>query len=459
MNDPISQRLLAIATQFRLDKPVLIFFTLPALIASGILVLSWILLGIDSLILDAEIQAFPWVPQYDTASSFLGAVAGGAITALSLAYSLTLVVFTLAAGTIGPRLLQRFTSEATIQVTAGVFGGTFLLALSALFFTEPDFVPPLTLSAAALFAILSVAQLIYFVRHVASNVTIDEEIAKIGASLSGEIDELMAVTSESKQDQFRADAALTLCADRDGYLGHVHVKELAALGQRHELRFRFHQAVGDFVLTGMPMVDVLGQQELKEEDRGEIRNCFTINTARSQSQGVDFSLHLLVEIALRALSPGINDTFTAITCVDRLTSALRRPAEKDLDARFYEDDDGNARIFLPGLAVENLIRSVFGPLRNAVGSNFLMAAHLARALYRLDHVACDSVRPLLEREAGLLMQQLDTAVLLPHEISEIAEALGDLLPEDCGPAEQDAKRDIQREAEEEVPPAKAAKRA
>ncbi|MGR3571399.1 DUF2254 domain-containing protein [Brevirhabdus sp.] len=430
MIDTLSTRLFKLATALKLDKPVAIFFTLPAVIATGILGLGFGLVFVDAWLETIDLNQFFWVPPYDAASTFLAAVAGGAITALSLAYSLTLVVFTLAAGTIGPRLLQRFTSEATIQITAGVFGGTFLFALNGIFFTRPDFVPAVTLAVTALLAAVCVAQLIYFVRHVASNVTIDEEIGKIGQALTEEVDQLMDGTSESMARKFDGAAMQTLKSVTSGYLGRIDTDSLADFACERDLRLRFRVSIGQFVLRDAPLIDVLGEAPLDEDGVQTLRRAFSVNLARSQAQTVDFSLRLLVEIALRALSPGINDTFTAITCLDRMTSGLRRPVAENLDARFYHDAQGTPRVYLPGLSVADLIETVFGPIRNTLGSNFLMATSVARSLRRLDELAHEKVRSLLKQEADLLMRQVNQGSFLRTEIEEVRSLLGGLYPAD-----------------------------
>jgi uncharacterized membrane protein len=168
----------------QLHTPLVMLLMAPAIIAFGVWALAPILSILERSILKDPyaIIGFSFDPK--TARSVLAVIAGGAITALSLTYSLVLVVFTLAAGNIGPRLLKRFTSEPVNQVTAGVFGGTFLYSLGVMAFIEPGFAPTFATAGAGVLALISVLQLIYFVRHVSTSVMIDDEIASIAKRLT-----------------------------------------------------------------------------------------------------------------------------------------------------------------------------------------------------------------------------------------------------------------------------------
>ncbi|MEQ9125568.1 MAG: DUF2254 family protein, partial [Alphaproteobacteria bacterium] len=162
-------------------QPFLLLLTVPAGIAIGVGILPFPLIWLERAFPVVEDLAPAFHPE--TARSVLGVVAAGAMTALALTYSITLVVFTLAAGAIGPRLLRRFISDPVSQASAGVFGGAFVFSMTTLAFVTPESSPRLAVVAAMLLGVHVVLQLVFFVRHVAGNVSIDDEVAAIAGRL------------------------------------------------------------------------------------------------------------------------------------------------------------------------------------------------------------------------------------------------------------------------------------
>lgn len=421
MSETLSQRILRRAETLKIDTPISVFFTLPAFISLFFLLAGFALAALDGWLVDHGYGGWWWLPGTDRAVTVFQVVAGSAMTALTLIYSLTLLTFTLAAGNIGPRLLQRFTSDLTIQTTAGIFGGTFLFAINAIFASGDGPVLPLTATVAFLLAIVMVAQLVWFVRVVATNVNIDEEIAQIGRTLETDIDRLVAHSGADRFD--RDEGGTILAADRDGYVGTVQVETMAGLAREHGLHVELMVRIGLFLLRETPLLRVSGGQDLDEDTRHALLGAVSITPARAHGQTADFSINLLLEIALRALSPGVNDTFTAITCLDRLVAGLRAPVARNIDARFFCDDEGAARVFVPGLTAQDMIRSVFAPLRNVVGRNLLMAERMVLAIDRLYQVADPELHPALRREADLLLQTLRANGMHDDEAARIEELI------------------------------------
>jgi uncharacterized membrane protein len=131
-----------------------------------------------------------------------------------------------------------------------------------------------------------------------------------------------------------------------------------------------------------------------------------------------------LEIALRALSPGVNDTYTAIATVDSLSDALSQAAAKDDAATFVrKDEDGNIRLLVRELSLENLINQAFHPLRQSSGGNILMAICLARAYSRLCATCGKGVRDLLLEHGLLLIREVEKCNHLPEDVESVIEVL------------------------------------
>ena len=403
-----------------LRYPFVMLLTLPALIALSIAALSPIVVTLEQSISFSDKTPFILRFEADSARGILSVVAAAAITALSLTYSLVLVVFTLAAGNIGPRLLKRFSSDPINQVTAGIFGGTFLYALVTLIFVQTEFVPRITIAGAVLLAVLCVFQLIFFVRHVSQSVTIDDEIAKITEQLGSALAEHLKKLEEVN-DPPDTDCPQELKAGTAGYVGAVNEAALVALAAQHDLTLRLEKPPGQFVLGDEVLVGMSGTVD--DEVADEIRSLIDIDHARSQTRPIEFSIHPLVEIALRALSPGVNDAYTAIAAIDSLSSAFATIADEDLRPLCILDEDDTARLIMPELSVKSLLGQAFHPLRRAAADNLLVAQSLARALARLQAVGGAATQDIIEQHAALLVRELERAGHLDDDIGSVTECL------------------------------------
>ena len=386
------------------DSSFLVLFTLPTFIAIFIGCLPVLMVWLDNLFQNAIQLHWDGGFTSDKAQTILSVIAGGAITALSLTYSLTLVVFTLAAGNIGPRLLKRFTSDKITQITAGVFGGTFLYALLTLIFTEPDYVPTLTVVGGCLLAIISVVLLIYFVRHVSKSITIDDEIADIAKRLRL-VFQQRYIEKNDAYNFTSAEFPYQIASDTAGYLNDLKINHLVELGKRKDVVMRFFVPPGSYLIEGQNLIQT--SKELKESDARELLDCIVIAPARTQDNTIEFSINLLLEIALRALSPGINDTFTAIAVVDSITETLSLVANVSDFNSCHLDDDGRARLVVPETSTCNLVRQAFHPIRRASAGNLIMVQALARAYSRLHHNGNREVRDEILTQIKMMMDDVE----------------------------------------------------
>ncbi len=361
------------------------FITVPGLISLGGLLLAVLTLAADhQLQLTYTDQQFSWLMlTNEAARQILSTVASSAMAALSLVYSTVLVVFTLAAGTIAPRLLQRFSEDRTSQVAVGLLGATFLFCLIIMHALEGNRIPEVSLTMAMLLAVMSVLMLLVFVNKAAKRVTIDEEVAAI----SHQLDDCLAhATAQgnglSPDEVVRPDGDETaITARRSGYVVQVFFEELTAYAAEKGVFIDLFVVAGDYVIQDQPLGQIVGPGSSGLED--EALQWLIIDRSRTPTDDLRFSVRLLVEIGLRALSPGVNDTYTAVVCVDRLSSSLRQLRLGTLGTGVFEDENGAARLVAPMLSAGELITGTFGPFRWAARDNMLMIRRLVLALGRL----------------------------------------------------------------------------
>ncbi len=359
--------------------------TLRGLIAApGAISLSGLALAAAAILLDSAAPGlvFRWGLEPEPARAVLSTLAGAAMTALGLVYSITLVVFTLAAGSIAPRLLERFTKDRVSQLAIGALGALFLHALVSLALSPegPSLAPPLL---ACLMALLAVMLLLVFVDRVARRITVDEEIDAIASGLDARIASMAGRSGalERRDLVLPAGPEVAVRAPASGYLESVAFEALAAAARARSGFLDFRVAPGDPVLKGDIVARALGPGA--EALAAETRDCFAIGRRRTEEGDLRFSVSLLLEIALRALSPGVNDSFTAISVINRLVASLAVAAEHGLDAGVWCDAEGAPRIAIPKAGLDELIRFAFDPIRQAAAGNLLVVAAASEALKRL----------------------------------------------------------------------------
>lgn len=386
-------------------RPLQGFITVPGAVSLAGIVLSLITIWADNRFYDsgALIGVKPF--SAEVARAVLSTLAGAAMTALSLVYSIVLVVFTLAAGNIAPRLLDRFSDDRTNQIAVGALGALFLHSLLALAAQDekPAF---LTVAVAIGLAVLSVLLLLLFVDKVARRVTIDEEISSIAAGLEASFKARgRNAASPRRAELVRPEGAeVALKAPISGYVTGIEHQGLVALAQEHQTYVDLLASPGDHLLKGDPLANIIGGDAAEAAERAV--GLIFIADRRTSEGDIRFSINLLIEIALRALSPGVNDSFTAIACINQLSATFAKAAETGVGDGVYCDKDGAARVAAPVESIGSLLSGAFAPLRRASRDNILVAESILAALGQLaPHLDADDQRAAL-REAELMRAEV-----------------------------------------------------
>lgn len=405
------------------------FVTIPGIISLSGVVLAIGLHRVGAAIdwADAALVPDALKVSLDTARSVMATTATASISALVMVYSIVLLVYSMAASSIGPRLLQRFRDDRINQISIGVTGATFLYSLTGLWLIEKNQLIHVTAGGAVVLAALSILLLLYFVNRVSARVTIDQEAAQIAASLDSEIDAMLKISAKLAPGDVQLPATVEreVAARSTGYIDTIGATILANEACKAEALVAFTIRPGDFVIEGECLARVFG------DPAGDLDNAVCaaapIIAARDPAGDLRFSADLLVEIALRALSPGINDTFTAIGCVDRLSASLVRARRRGLSVGVFTDDRGAMRVVYPAIDTDVLFDETIPPLRRAARGNVLMTHALIRALVRMADATEPGECGVIQRELEHLHADLERADLSGHDRLKLAEAIEDIL--------------------------------
>lgn len=384
------------------------FWFLPALMASGTILLAFATVALDTLATD-------WITQNwgvtfnggaEGASALLGAIAGSMITIAGVVFSMTLVALSLTSSQLGPRLLRSFMRDTTTQVVLGTFVATFLyclLVLRTIRHTEElVFVPHLSVSVGVLLAVVSVGVLIFFIHHVSVSIQANEIVARVGKELIAELGELFPENIGQARPQTPIKPPTTdflarvsreaqpIDSTRDGYLQFIDGEALMTLAVQENLVIELIKRPGHYIVASRPLARIWPGHKVTEQMIECVNAAFALGNQRTSGQDIEFAVNQLVEIAVRALSPGINDPFTAMTCVDRLGSALCRLAQQDMPSPYRYDNQDQLRIITPVFTFPDITDAAFNQIRQYSRSS---AAVTIRLLETLAEIAKSAYRP------------------------------------------------------------------
>jgi uncharacterized membrane protein len=346
------------------------------------------------------------VGNVEDARALLGAFLGAVSTVLALIFSVSLLVFSAAATQFGPRLMYRFLRDRMMQVTLGLFVATFLHALLTIIVVRQqghiEFVPQLTVLTTCTLVVLSFGCLVAFNNSIASSIQTNNVLPRIVDDLKSALIEVSGLVAEQTRrsngtpkvpGRFRSrDAAelLQLCATDgaivrsavSGFVQTMRHEWLISEAAQGEAVVRFLMRPGHFVREGDVIARVLPAQAVGGMAPAVIR-AVQIGRHRNLEQDLEFAIAQLVEIALRALSPAINDTYTGLYCIDWLGDGIRGLVNLPKLDGVWCDESGEDRAFFPPILFREIVKTAFDSIRQASSGNTAVTIRLLHTWARL----------------------------------------------------------------------------
>ena len=416
------------------------FWFIPAVMAVGAVLLALGIVTIDEIITGRGIVVKNWAYSggAEGASAVLGTIAGSMITIAGVVFSLTLVALSLTASQLGPRVLNSFMRDRAVQMVLGTFIATYLYCLMVLRTVrrveEVAFVPQISVTLALLLAVMSLAVLIYFIHHVAVSIQADEIIGRVSNDLRHTIPKMFPLgmgldgpaagtnpVAAGMPESFEVDAR-QVPSKHDGYIQYVSSDSLIELAARRGMLFRLLHRPGDYVVRGARLADAWPPQTLNEDVIEELNSAFVMAGRRSPAQDIEFSVYQLVEIAVRALSPGINDPFTAVTCVDRLGSALCQVARMTPPSPYRLDDGGVLRIVVEPLSFESLTNAALNQIRQSARPVVAVTIRLLEMITMVAGcVSRDDEKAALRRQADMIVRGARETISEELDLADVEE--------------------------------------
>lgn len=340
------------------------YWFIPAILSISAVLLSFLTVHIDRILNAKWVRATGWIwaGGPEGARNVLATIAGSTITVAGVVFSITIVALTLASSQYGPRLLRNFMADRPTQFVLGVFVSTFLyclLVLRTIRGTDvgaEKFVPFLSVTCGLVFAVISVGFLIFFIHHVSSSILAENLIARVASelhdctehlfpdSLENEEDEIAGAEESAQEKAVMEAEAHAINAAGSGFIQAVDVEHLFKAASEEGLLVRLQRRPGDFVAKGSLLAEVWPKQKAGEKISAAVSDAFYLGRQRTPTQDVEYSIDQLVEVAVRALSPGVNDPFTAITCIEWIGGVLIDVGARKMPSRYRRDDKGKLRL-------------------------------------------------------------------------------------------------------------------
>jgi len=359
------------------------YWFIPSVMAIMTGILASLLVYLDLLNGENRLIDLSWINLTGAAGAraILSTVAGSMITVTGIVFSITIVTLSLASQQFGPRLLQNFMRDRGNQFVLGMVTSTYLYCLLVLRTVSENrdapFVPHLSILAAVVLAVLCVGVLIYFIHHVAESIQVTNIIAGVSRELTSGIDRLFPEKISETLGPREAEYALgellpedfetrlqTVPARSSGFLQDIDLPGLLELAEERDLLIRVDHRIGHFIVAGVPLVEVYRGEAAGDEGLAEaVNNYFITGHKRSPDKDIGFLINELVEVAARALSPGINDPFTAISCINHLGIALCDLAQRVFPSLLKKDGENRVRVIVYPTTFVQIVDAAFNLIR------------------------------------------------------------------------------------------------
>lgn len=323
------------------------------------------------------------------ASGFLANLLTAMITMSTLAISITMVVLTLAAQSLGPRLIPIFMSDNRTKLMLGLFIGSvvYLLIILRSVNADIDRVPNLAVTMGAGLVFISVVVLLFFVHHLARSIVADTIIDRVGDTLDSWIEGAYPEHTDSSTPPETSAASdqdgQQFTTNRTGYVQAIDHDRVIAAAREAGATVTLKIRPRHYVLRGDVLARIMPETAFDDRLAEVLESTIVIGTSRTPVQDIEYPIRQLVEIALRALSPGINDPYTACAVIDRVAGSIAKIIAGGAQQSRWCDVDEVIRLIVPTTQFDGILDTAFNEIRQAGASQQSILIRLADRLGQL----------------------------------------------------------------------------
>jgi uncharacterized membrane protein len=342
------------------------------------------------------------------APQFLANLVTAMITMATLVISITMVVLTLAAQQLGPRLIRNFMADRRTQLTLGLFVATvvYLLLVLRSVYGSVEQVPNLAVTGGTVLVLLCLVALLIFVHHLARSIIADNTIDRVGAALDEDIARLLPEPDFAQPrppDERPAETGAPLKLTSSGYVQALDHHGLVEIAEEADAVIEISFKPGRHVVEGTTFAWIAPAETATDEFRDRVEACLVLGGERASVQDLETSIRQLVEVALRALSPSLNDPFTATAVIDRLTTSLAKIMRRGPAQWVWTDEDGTVRLLAPRSTFADTVEEAFRQVRQHGHGQPAILIRLVESLGQLLALANDRQRAVLEAQIEMAL--------------------------------------------------------
>jgi uncharacterized membrane protein len=420
------------------------FWFLPVLIIGFSIVLSMGLLYLDSSITisrDGWIRFF-LVESAESARSILSTISSAMMGVAGTVFSITLVVLTLASSQFGPRLIKNFMYVRLNQVVLGLYISTFLYCLLVLNSISGSngytFIPSISILVAIIATVVNIILLIIFIHQIAISIQADKVVSDISESVFKQVKKLFPEKiGEEKENEENVDATAVIAgyhnrtsikSPKSGYLQYVDGEGLIKIIAKQDALLELYYRPGKHLVKDVEIGMLYSNGKWEKKEFEKIFNPFVIGKTKTSQQDLEFSIQQMVEIAARALSTGVNDPYTAITCIDNHTSILCYLAEAKFPSKYRFDEGGNLRVIADTLDFEGILDTAFNQIRQFSDDSPAVIIKMMEALTTIyEFTSKESHKKAVIRHAEMVLRSGIQNIEDKNDLDDLNERAGKIL--------------------------------
>jgi uncharacterized membrane protein len=378
-----------------------------------------------------------------TLRTILTTTAGSLLGVAGVSFSVTITSLVLASQQFGPRLLRNFMRDTFNQAVIGIFISTFLYCMLILQFTsnmeESQFTPIVSMITVLALVMVDLLLLVLYIHHIANSIQVDTIISGVYEELKERLERLFPNKQddtshlptienerEDLNEQFEA-SGKAIYAHHSGYLQAVDSTGLFNLASERNIALKVHFTAGDYLLKGSELACCLQPDDAFDKDEEYSLECrvndhFIVGDTRTAEQDAKYAIRQLVEVALRALSPGINDPFTATTCIDRLGSAMVMIIDRQFPNTQHFDDEAHLRLQLKSYSFASLLGTAFNQIRQNCIGHVEVVIKLLEILSKLAEQANNEAhKTAIRKQAEAVFTASEASSIIPQDLAVIKQ--------------------------------------
>ncbi|SDX06250.1 DUF2254 domain-containing protein [Nitrosomonas communis] len=415
------------------------FWFLPALIVAASIVLAAGAINVESAIESETLARWPRLfgSGAEGARQMLSTIANSMMAVVGVTFSMTLVTLTLASSQYTSRVLGSFIRNRTTQAVLGIFAGIFTYCLLVLRTIrdngEDTFVPGIAVFMGVFLALAGIGVLILFIHHIATSIQASNIICSVAEDTIAAIKIVFPERTphnNSKEDEallrrllIEAEDWEEVLAGKSGYIQSIDYEALKKLAHEKGTIIKIEHGIGDFVVKGAPLASLPRQNLLEEKTFHKVCSFYGIDSHRTIEQDPDFGIRQIVDMAVKALSPGVNDTTTVITCIDYLTSILCFLVQRNSPLRIHYEK-GEPRLIRMNPTFETLLDTSFEEIRRNASGNPRVIISMLDALKLIGATSpLDSHKRALGEQVKKVAELAEGSIESTHDLAAIRARL------------------------------------